>query len=133
MTNIISIILSIIICYLLHLSDLGNGEIKGADWIGLIFMFLVAFFISRWLLKKVKVTNQHDAFTSENNEFLKNVKRDLEIYNNAKNTFKYLSDHKLLEIYKSQISSSNLEMLALEETLVEKAFWIIPDYMKKCL
>lgn len=120
--NLFSIILSILICLLLHLSDPGNGKFKAPDFIGLLIFFAIFFFISRWIFDKVLVAEKNLKQKNNSEKEINQIENDLKIYNDSKNNFKYLSSEKLTLIYENHKDGNinKMELLALEETLVER-------------
>lgn len=67
--------------------------------------------VSRKIQEKTKERNQQK-------EFNENIKQNLAIYEESKNTFQYFSDEKLLEIHNYSDKISSMEQLALEEELI---------------
>lgn len=72
-------------------------------------------------VKKSYIEEQNQK--KEEKEAVNIVRRDIEIYQNAKNSFTYFSDDKLMALYnemKSNTDTNVLEQLAIEEVLVDR-------------
>jgi len=57
--NVFCFILASIICFLLHLSDPGNGKFGAQEIIGVILVFTIIFFSSKYYLGKL--ITQHNS------------------------------------------------------------------------
>ena len=67
-------------------------------------------------------TDEKSKEIAENKKIKATLQKDLNQYQNSRNSFRYLSNDKFFEIYHSYLieEKENLERLALEEELVER-------------
>lgn len=125
--NLISSIISILVVFILiQIEPLKNGN--SSELIGVSGAFIILFFIIRFVLtlfyesEKGKLIEQEIRNKKEIKEIKEALYNSLLEYENAKNSFKYFSNEKLLSIYSDmkEHDIQNMECLALEEIMVEK-------------
>ena len=125
--NIYSFIISIIlILILLQVSPLTQYDFS--EFFGIFIVFVVFFIISKFLLLEINKTtivkkiNTEIENKKELNNLNKHIQNEMNIYNEAKNSYKYFSNEKLIEIYTeyNENNVEDVELLALEEIMVEK-------------
>jgi hypothetical protein len=96
--------------------------ISSLVWGGIVYAIVSSIYSSVSKSKIAKDIQQKLADSNEQKEIRREVNNDIRKYQEAKNSFKYLSNSSLISIYKDYLNKGieNMERLALEEVMVEK-------------
>ncbi|MCK6640973.1 MAG: hypothetical protein L6Q81_12900 [Bacteroidia bacterium] len=116
---IVSLIGAIVFGFIFNAAD--SGVRTSAHYGGVVLLSVIIFFVLKWLLGLVGETSYVKEHV-EQKEQVRRVKSDLVSYQESKNSFKYFSNEKLLEMYHQfqNNKQENLDRLALEEELVDR-------------
>jgi|LSQX01.3.fsa_nt_gb predicted PurR-regulated permease PerM len=128
LTFVVSIILLALVSNVLSNIEINSGLLTLLLALGIFLaIFLLSYFLIDKLIDGVKKSRKHIAERVENTKEIRALKeitkKEQRNYQEAKVSFGYFSNDKLLSLYEQYVKgeiASDLELLALEEELVKR-------------